>query len=109
MNYFKVAATGELKPDKMKKVTVEDTPILLANIGGTYYAMDDTCPHMGGSLSAGKLEGAHVICPKHGSIFDVKTGKAVKDGKILFITAKVHDLRSYPIKIEGSDVMVGLG
>lgn len=107
VNYVKVAAAEDLNPGQMKKVTVNNLPILLSNIGGTYYAMDNTCPHMGGSLSEGKLEGSNVICPKHGAIFDVATAKAVKNGKLAFITAKVHDLKSYPVKIVGSDVLLG--
>jgi 3-phenylpropionate/trans-cinnamate dioxygenase ferredoxin subunit len=108
MNYIKVASVGELRPGSMKKITVENTPVLLANLEGTYYAMEDTCPHMGGSLSAGKLDGSNIVCPRHGSVFDVKTGKAVKNGKLLFITAKVHDLKSFPVHTEGSDVMLGI-
>ncbi len=108
MNYIKVASAGELNPGGMKKVTVENIPVMLANIGGDYYAMNDTCPHMGGSLSAGRLEGSNVVCPRHGATFDVKTGKAVKNGKLLFITAKVHDQKSYPVKIVGADVMLGM-
>jgi len=108
MNYVMVAATGDLKPGEMKKVMVENTPVLLANIDGTYYAMEDTCPHMGGSLSRGKLEGSNISCPKHGSVFNVMTAKAVKNGKIAFITARVHDLKSYKVKIEGPDVFIGI-
>jgi 3-phenylpropionate/trans-cinnamate dioxygenase ferredoxin subunit len=108
MKYIKVASAGELNPGGMKKVSFENTPVVLANIGGEFYAMDDTCPHMGGSLSAGKLEGANVVCPRHGATFDVRTGKAVKNGKLLFFTAKVQDRKSYPVKIVGADVMLGM-
>lgn len=44
---------------------------------------------------------------KHGSVFDVKTGKLVKGGKMLFINVKGHDLKSYPVKIEGNDILIG--
>ncbi|WKY48111.1 non-heme iron oxygenase ferredoxin subunit [Eubacteriaceae bacterium ES3] len=108
MRYMKVVSIEELKPGTMKKFIIAETPILLSNLEGTYYAIDDTCPHMGGSLSAGKLEGQNVICPRHGSVFDVKTGSVVKSGKVLFIPAKVHNIKSYPIKIEGTDVMIGI-
>jgi 3-phenylpropionate/trans-cinnamate dioxygenase ferredoxin subunit len=108
MKYVKVAQTTELREGEKKKISLEGKEILLTNIQNSYYAIDNKCSHMGGSLNDGKLNGSHVICPKHGSIFDVTTGKVVQSGKLLFIKVKVHDLNSYPIKIEGTDLMLGL-
>ena len=107
MKFIKVASTNDLTPGSKIKVTVENRDILLANLQGSYYAMDNTCPHMGGSLVEGDLEGNNIVCPRHGSIFDITTGKVVKSGKLLFISVKVHDLISYPIKIEGSEILIG--
>lgn len=106
MAYIKAAQTNELLPGNKKKVLLEEKEILLANIQGTYYAIDNTCPHMGGSLADGTLEGSQIICPKHGSIFDVRTGQVVQSGKILFIKVKVNDLQRYPVKVEGTDILI---
>jgi 3-phenylpropionate/trans-cinnamate dioxygenase ferredoxin subunit len=108
MMYVKVAQTTELSAGEKKKISLEDKEILLTNIQNSYYAVDNTCPHMGGSLYDGILDGSHIICPKHGSIFDVTTGKVVQSGKLFFIKVKVHDLHSYPIKIEGTDIIIGI-
>jgi 3-phenylpropionate/trans-cinnamate dioxygenase ferredoxin subunit len=108
MNFIKAAKTTELPQGQKKKVSLEGREILLANIENTYYAMDNTCSHMGGSLAEGTLVGSHIVCPRHGSVFDVKSGKAVKGGKLLFITVKIHDLRSYPVKTEGTDILIGI-
>ena len=108
MKYVKVAQTTELSTGSKKRITVEGKEILLANIQNSYYAIDNTCPHMGGSLYEGKLEDSHIVCPKHGSIFDIKTGKVVQRGKLLFLNVKVHDLHSYPVQIEGTDIMLGV-
>jgi 3-phenylpropionate/trans-cinnamate dioxygenase ferredoxin subunit len=108
MEYVKVAQISELGVGSKKKISVEGKEILLTNIQNSYYAVDNTCPHMGGSLYDGNLEGSYISCPKHGSVFDVKTGKVVESGKLLFIKVKVHDIRSYPVKIEGSDIMIGI-
>jgi 3-phenylpropionate/trans-cinnamate dioxygenase ferredoxin component len=62
----------------------------------------------GGSLCYGNLEGCNIICPKHGSVFDVRTGKVAQNGKMLFIKVKVKDLHAYPLKIEGTDILVGI-
>lgn len=106
MSYVKVDSLDRLPPGQMKGYTVEGRKILVANVDDSFYAMDNTCPHMGGVLSEGKLEGSHVVCPKHGSIFDVTSGKAVQDGKMFFIKAKVHDLKGYQVKIEGDAIFI---
>lgn len=108
MNFNKVADTSELGAGEKKKISLAGKEILLINIQGFYYAVDNACPHMGGSLFEGDLEGNHIKCPKHGSIFDVTTGKVVTPGKLLFMKVKVHDLKSYPIKIEGTDLLLAL-
>lgn len=108
MNYVKVAQTTELTAGAKKKISIEGKEILLANIQNSYYAVDNTCPHMGGSLYDGNLIGSHIVCPKHGSVFDVTNGKVVESGKLLFIKVKVHNLYSYPVKIEGTDLLIGI-
>jgi 3-phenylpropionate/trans-cinnamate dioxygenase ferredoxin subunit len=106
MSFVKAAVRSDIAVGTMKKITVGDATILLANIDGGFYALPNKCPHLGGSLADGKLEGGIVTCPRHGSRFDVKTGKAVGDPKILFITMKVSDTKSYPVRIDGEDVLV---
>lgn len=108
MRYIKVAEINEIAAGNKKKVSAEGKEILLTHIEGAYYAVDNTCTHMGGSLYDGKLEGRHIVCPKHGSVFDVTTGKAVEGGKLLFIKVKIRDLGNYPVKIEGNDLLIGI-
>lgn len=108
MEYVKAAQTTELTAGNKKKIMVGEKAILLANIDGAYYAIDNTCPHLGGSLADGKLEGSHIVCPRHGSIFDVKTGKTIRGGKLLFIPFNVKDVASYPVKVEGTDIFIGV-
>ncbi|MDD3350424.1 MAG: Rieske (2Fe-2S) protein [Eubacteriales bacterium] len=108
MKYIKIAETTELREGSKKKIVVEGKDILLTNIQNSYYAIENTCPHMGGSLYEGDLDGTHIVCPKHGSAFDVTTGKLVEAGKLLFIKLKVRDVKSYPLKIEGTDIMLGM-
>ncbi len=82
------------------KVTVDGRDILVANIDGTYHAMDDTCTHSGASLSEGSLEGHVVTCGWHGAQFDCKTGKLAK------FPAKINDLKSYKVVIEADSVFI---
>jgi 3-phenylpropionate/trans-cinnamate dioxygenase ferredoxin subunit len=108
MDYFKVATITELKAGEKKKVTIGETDYLLVNIEGTYYAIDNKCPHMGGSLFNGTLSGDEVTCPRHGSVFNVKTGEVVERGKMGPIRIKVKNTRSYPVKVEGDEVLIGI-
>lgn len=108
MRYIKIAQTADLKAGNKMKISLEGKEILLANIQDTYYAIDNTCPHMGGSLAEGRLEDSNIVCPRHGSVFDVKTGKAVKSGKLFLINVKVHDVHSYPVQVEGTDILLGI-
>jgi nitrite reductase/ring-hydroxylating ferredoxin subunit len=53
---------------------IQGQSIAIFNVQGTLYAIDDTCPHAGASLSSGKLAGRTVQCPAHGLRFDLLTG-----------------------------------
>lgn len=109
MGYVKVADTTELPAGMMIKVNVGGNDVLLANVNSSYYAIDNTCTHLGGSLVDGTLEGKVVTCPRHGSKFDVTTGKAVGKAKIAFIKVMPKDEKSYAVKVEGMDIMLETG
>jgi nitrite reductase/ring-hydroxylating ferredoxin subunit len=99
--FVKVATTGELAPGQAKKVELEGKTIALFNLEGSYHAIDDTCPHRGGPLSQGLIEGEVVTCPWHGSKFQIKTGE------VLTPPARTG-VSSYPVRVEGSDIEVEL-
>lgn len=108
MKYWLGAHTGEVPDGSKKRVSHNGNYVLLTNVQGTYYAIDDRCPHMGGSLAAGVLEGDHITCPKHGSMFDVRTGKALRGAKIAFFKMNVRDVKAYAVKVEGNDILIGM-
>ena len=108
MEFIKAVDTSELPAGKMVKVVVSSKEVLIANVAGTYFAIDNRCNHAGGSLADGKLNGSTVTCPKHGAQHDVKTGKAIGDAKIAFLKVKVHDEVSYQVKVEGTTILVGI-
>ncbi|SVE10128.1 uncharacterized protein METZ01_LOCUS462982, partial [marine metagenome] len=66
--------TNELALGIMKKVTIDGREIVVANVGGNYFACDDTCTHAGASLSEGVIDGSTITCGWHGAQFDCKTG-----------------------------------
>lgn len=108
MEYVKAIKASDLKNGQKIKVAMKDKDILLINVDNKFYATDSKCTHMGGELIEGRLDGSHIICPKHGSIFDVKTGKLIEQGKMFKIKVKADDLNSYPVLIRDGDVFIGI-
>jgi len=77
MEFVKVARTDEFENGEKRKITVDNREIILVNVQNTYYAIANKCPHMGRSLCDCKLDKYNIICAKHGSIFDIRTGNAI--------------------------------
>ena len=95
-----VAKTNEIKPNQIKQVSIDGKDIVVINIDGNYFAINDTCTHAGGSLSEGKVEGSIITCDWHGAQFDCKSGKLIK------FPAKINDLESYHVVIESDTIFV---
>ncbi len=72
-----VCPVSQLPPGEMILVEHEGEPIAVVNCEGTYFAIEDRCSHDDGPLVEGELNQADctVECPRHGSIFDLRTGK----------------------------------
>ncbi len=73
--------------------------MLLCNVDGTIYAVEDVCTHDGAPLDQGELEGSCIVCPRHGARFDVTSGAALTLPAVL-------PLPTYPVRIEGDAVYV---
>ena len=108
MSINKVMQADELLPDEKAIVEVNGKKVLLVNYEGTVYALDNRCPHLGGSLGDGILEDEKIVCPRHGSRYDVRTGQNVGNAKIAFINIKVGSAKTYPIKIEDGNILIDL-
>src|SRR5206468_12932995 len=97
--FVSVMATSELPPGDMKFVVINRQRVLVANVGGVFYALSDICGHAGAPLSAGNLTGYVVECPLHYACFDARTGK--------LITGPVSaDVLSYEVRVEADTVYV---
>jgi 3-phenylpropionate/trans-cinnamate dioxygenase ferredoxin subunit len=106
MSLIEAAKTVQVPPGTMQAFQVEGKKILIANVAGKYYAIDNVCTHMGGDLSKGRLEGQIVICPRHGSRFDVTTGKSLSGPKMAFLKLKTKDEAVYEVKVEGDSIKI---
>jgi 3-phenylpropionate/trans-cinnamate dioxygenase ferredoxin component len=95
----KVAKVSEIASGTTRRVLVDSVEILLCNVDGTIYAIEDVCTHDGGPLDQGELEGEHVVCPRHGATFDVRTGDALTLPAVL-------PLMTFEVSVEGDDIFV---
>jgi nitrite reductase/ring-hydroxylating ferredoxin subunit len=78
-----VFAEADLPEDKPVRALYKETPLLLVRKGSRVFCLAETCAHLGGPLSEGKLEGKTIVCPWHASRFDLSTGEAI-DGPTAF-------------------------
>src|SRR5207245_10015549 len=75
MALARVAKVGEIPDGEIRGFELNGKPVAIANQGGKFYALNGTCPHRGGPLGEGTLEGNLLTCPWHGWQFEVATGK----------------------------------
>jgi nitrite reductase (NADH) small subunit len=98
-DFTKVTVQSELPAaNEAKEFRCGSKTICIANVNGTYSAMDNVCLHQGGPLGEGTVENGKVVCPWHGWEYDPKTGQAVHNAN-----AK---LAVYPLKIENGDLLI---
>jgi 3-phenylpropionate/trans-cinnamate dioxygenase ferredoxin component len=89
----------ELGDRELAAFEVGGKRIAIAKVGDGFYAFGDTCTHLSCSLSEGRLEGATVTCPCHGSEFDVTTGEVVR--------GPARDpVPSYPVRLESGALRI---
>ena len=106
LTFVKVAETSEIPLGQMKVVRLAEKEVLIANVNGVYYAMGNTCTHMGGNLSKGMLEGNTVTCSRNKSKFDVTNGKVVSGPNIPLMHPKIKDEPTYVVKVEGNNILL---
>ena len=99
--FYKVAKVSETPPGTKKLVEVDFVPVLLFNVQGEFYAIEDVCTHDDGPLAEGWFSGDEIECPRHGARFCVKTGKAL-------CMPAVEDVECYTVKLEGDDILISV-
>ena len=110
-----VAAVGDIPPGSRKLAEVNGRAIVVFNLGGEFFALNNRCPHRGGSLAHGRLtgllespqpgeyrysrQGEIIRCPWHSWEFDVRTGRSWCDPQRL-------RARQYPVSVEAGAKLV---
>lgn len=98
--WHKVCGVSDLKLGEGKTVDCRGKPIAIFNNGGIFKAIDNTCPHRGGSLGEGALKNGCVICPLHQWTFNLETGKNIRNPAVR--------LDVYPCRTEGEDILIAV-
>ena len=108
MGLFEIDRFNQPEEGGMGGVTVGDRKILLAKYSGRFYAIDARCPHMGGDLCQGTLEGKYVICPRHGHKINITNGKHSGSLHLPFVNRNDDRAESYKVVVDGLQVKVEL-
>ena len=94
-------AVADLPPGHAAEVTVGGQVVALFNVNGTFHALAGRCPHRGGPLGQGFVDGSQVSCPWHNWTFDVTTGENVASADL--------KVARYAVRVEGGQIWVDLG
>jgi len=97
--FVPVTLASELSPGAMTWVALDRERVLIANVDGCFYALQDSCGHRQAPLSKGTLEGHVIECPLHFARFDVRTGK-------LLSGPTAADVPTYQVLVDGDTVYV---
>jgi len=94
-----VCPIAELPIGKSKRIILNDIPVALFHIEQGYFAIEDTCSHQGASLAFGSIDGFCVACPRHGAMFDIRTGD------VLSLPA-LRGVKNYVVNIEDGNIVI---
>jgi nitrite reductase/ring-hydroxylating ferredoxin subunit len=98
MSFVRIAAAADIPPGTGRAYAVGRYDIALFNVDGQFYALENSCPHQGGPIADGWLEGPEVTCPWHGWCFDVRSGKMT--------LGDFARIARFAVDVRGSDVYV---
>ena len=99
--YLDICAIDDLPLGERLFIQLGEVPVVIMNVNGEIYAIEDVCTHDNGPLGEGEIEDDEIICPRHGARFNIQTGE------VLTLPAVVG-VRTYPIKIEGNRILIGV-
>ncbi len=97
--WVKVAEVAELAPGAKKQIDLDGLEVIVFNVEGEFYAIEDVCTHDGAPLANGRFAGKEISCPRHGARFNVCTGAAM-------CMPATQPVDTYPVKVEGSAIFV---
>ncbi len=97
-NWHDVGPAEDFSTDDIRGALIAEHKLCVGRAGEHFFAVDDTCPHAGGSLSEGLVDGDLLICPLHAYAFEVKTGHCSDD--------PACSIKGYEVRVENGMVQV---
>ena len=96
-----VAKVSEVPNFGKKVVSVSGREILLVNVKGTVFAVENDCPHQGSPLNAAVIKDGYISCPRHGYRFSLTDGSCAEHPECVLAT--------FPVQLNGDDILIDLG
>ncbi len=101
LEYVEIAPASELPSGERMFIEIGGKPIVVFNVAGQFFSIDDVCSHDDGPVGEGNLEGYNITCPRHGAQFDIRTGQVMQ-------MPAVVDIAAYPVKVVDGTIQLGL-
>jgi nitrite reductase/ring-hydroxylating ferredoxin subunit len=101
MRFVPVIAIGELLEAQPRAAVVDRVRLVLVRRGGEVFALADRCSHEDAPLAEGLVDGDRLECPRHGALFDLRTGRALS-------LPAAEGIASYPVRVVGGQIEVGI-
>ncbi len=96
-----IAKTSDVPNFGKKVVSVSDREILLINVKGTIYAVENDCPHQGSPMNAAIVKDGYISCPRHGYRFSLTDGSCAEHPECKLVT--------FPVQLNGDEIQLDLG
>jgi 3-phenylpropionate/trans-cinnamate dioxygenase ferredoxin subunit len=100
--FVTVAKVDEIAPGERIVVEIGRDWVVVFNVGGEFYAINEICSHEEYSLAEGELDGYTIECPKHGAQFDIRTGQHL-------CPPAVSPVKRYAVRVQGDNIQVEKG
>jgi nitrite reductase (NADH) small subunit len=101
-DFARVGSLSQFAPGVVNECEVGGRRVLVVNLDGTLHAVSNVCPHVSLPLGGGFVSGNTIVCPFHGSAFELATGACVEG------PAAGDALDVYEIRVEGDYVLVAV-
>jgi nitrite reductase/ring-hydroxylating ferredoxin subunit len=128
-DFVEVTKLDDVPSGRLKHIELDGKEIMIVNLDGKIYALNDRCSHTNAPLSMGHVQNSIITCPMHGARFDITTGKKISDPKMpsfnidslpvnmqkymeyagqLLSRIKTYDQDSYEVRVEGNSIKLKL-
>jgi nitrite reductase/ring-hydroxylating ferredoxin subunit len=98
MAWIKIGSIEQIPPGSVMEAIVGDRTFAMCNVAGEVHVLDGSCPHVGGPLGQGALDGGNVVCPWHAWEFDCRTGMNDHNEDVA--------VRCFPVRMDGADILI---